>query len=196
MWSFQESIKMILMGTPNNGEHIVSTGYLLSPCQASSGKTGLLSIELLTKGVQWKLPNNPCFCWDEGLLSPNWEYGPIAENNIHTAHWAQRKGADAYIQPSFLYSNLFCARWYPAGYWKRNMDTKPYTKSWAAICPACNYARTMVELVGEANKHLVWVKAALCGKREYKWESPLTPSSQSSRNPPEEEAKDCKRQRG
>lgn len=48
--NFLEYLKVILMRTSSNGEYKASTGHLLQPGEASSGGTGLHSIELLANG--------------------------------------------------------------------------------------------------------------------------------------------------
>lgn len=46
------------MRIPRNGENEVTTGHLLFPGEASSGRTRLHSIKLLAKGFPWKFSNN------------------------------------------------------------------------------------------------------------------------------------------
>lgn len=49
------------MKSPNNGDR-APTGYLSSPNEPSSTRTGLHLIELLAQWVQWEPPNNPGCC--------------------------------------------------------------------------------------------------------------------------------------
>lgn len=49
-WKLPEILTVILMRIPSNRGYRVSAGYLLSPGEASSGRTGLHSIEFLAKG--------------------------------------------------------------------------------------------------------------------------------------------------
>jgi hypothetical protein len=49
---------MILMMTPRNGGYGFSTGYLLKPGKASTGRTELYSTDLLVKREPWKSPSN------------------------------------------------------------------------------------------------------------------------------------------
>lgn len=55
------------MKSPNDGRQS-SPGYLLSPNEARSMRTGLHAIALLAKGISWKSANIPGYCQDT-LLS-------------------------------------------------------------------------------------------------------------------------------
>jgi hypothetical protein len=90
-------------------EDIVPTGHLLSPMEASSTGVGLHLIELLAKGALCESPNDTGCCQDYRLFSTNWQQGPNAKDNLYTNHWTWRGQTSAYVEPSLLYSTVFCS---------------------------------------------------------------------------------------
>ena len=114
-------------------EDIVPTGHLLSPMEASSTGVGLHLIELLAKGALCESPNDTGCCQDYRLFSTNWQQGPNAKDNLYTNHWTWRGQTSAYVEPSLLYSTVFCSGVCSEQLHMENMNTKPYTDLWSTI---------------------------------------------------------------
>ena len=141
-------MKGILITTPRIGGYRVSTGHLLLPDKASSGRTELYSIELLGKGVLWKSSHNSGCYYDKGFLpSANWLQEPKASltgepevgsrRQYHTPHWTWSSWSGAtqslhpYVLVSLMWENILQAT--KRETWK----TMQPQSLWPTIGPAC-----------------------------------------------------------
>lgn len=61
-----------------------------------------------------------------GLLATNFEYGPIAEDNTCIIHWAQKRWADTYIEPSPLLTGVPITVRYSVYYQRRKVNTNSF----------------------------------------------------------------------
>lgn len=85
------------MKSSNNRGDTLLFSHLLSPNRASSTKTGLPPIVLLTKEVPWKYLNHLGYSRENRLLFRNSKHGPLAEDHTHTTHWMYRTRTLSYM---------------------------------------------------------------------------------------------------
>lgn len=85
---------------------------------------------MLSTGILWERENIPGCFQAYGLLSINWQQGPIGEYNTCTTHCTWRTQAGPYLEPRNLHSSIFSIKIYSAHYQRRKINTNPLKTCW------------------------------------------------------------------